>query len=477
MPTRVGTLTRRSTDEQHQPFSIELQDTKLGAYIKSQDDWTLVRKYTDNKSGATLDREGLQRALADARAGLYDVLLVYKVDRLARTVRGLAQILDELDDAGVAFRSATEPFDTATAAGRMLVQMLGVIAEFERATIIDRVIGGMERKAARGEWCGGFRPYGYEAKTTADKTHVLVPHPIEAPLVRVIFDLYANSRLGTHAIGAWLTDNGHRTKAGKPWNHRAVLTILRNRVYLGEVFFRDTWHPGRHLPLVDQITFNAATALLAERGEAHSKRASNASDYLLVSRVRCQRCGKAFVGAAAHGKRHRYPYYVCFSRQRYGTQTCPAERLRADLLDQAVIDALLATFQQSDLFEQAIAASRARPRSSTTSTRPSLPPSRPRSPRPRPPSNATWTPSRLAPCRMRRVVSGCKSRAPRSPSCGCAKPSYRPPWTRPTSRRPAATSWPIWPSRSGSPWRRGQLRPASGCCTPSSTRSRSTAAT
>ncbi len=71
----VATLTRRSTDEQHQPFSIELQDTKLAAYTKSQDDWTLVRKYTDNQSGATLDRPGLQRALADARAGLYDLLL------------------------------------------------------------------------------------------------------------------------------------------------------------------------------------------------------------------------------------------------------------------------------------------------------------------------------------------------------------------------------------------------------------------
>jgi hypothetical protein len=79
MPTRVATLTRRSTDEQHQPFSIELQDTKLAAYTNSQDDWTLVRKYTDNQSGATLERPGLQRALADARAGLYDLLLVYKV--------------------------------------------------------------------------------------------------------------------------------------------------------------------------------------------------------------------------------------------------------------------------------------------------------------------------------------------------------------------------------------------------------------
>ncbi len=138
----------------------------------------------------------------------------------------------------------------------------------------------------------------------------------------------------------------------------AVWTVLRNRIYLGEVYFRRTWHQGLHQPLIDQATFDAAHALMDERGDAHSKRASNASDYLFTSRVRCRHCGKAFVGAAAHGKRHRYPYYVCFSRQRYGTATCAAERLRADLLDQAVIDSILETFQQTDLFEQAIAASR-----------------------------------------------------------------------------------------------------------------------
>jgi len=118
----------------------------------------------------------------------------------------LAQILDELDAAGVAFRSATEPFDTATAAGRMLVQMLGVIAEFERATIIDRVIGGMERKAARGEWCGGYRPYGYQVRTTTDKTHILAPHPAEAPLVPVIFDHYPTSAWAHEQQGAKLAE-------------------------------------------------------------------------------------------------------------------------------------------------------------------------------------------------------------------------------------------------------------------------------
>jgi len=203
--------------------------------ITSQEDWELVRTFTDQVSGATLDRPALKRALAAARTDQFDLLLVYRVDRLARSVRGLAQILEELDAAGVAFRSATEPFDTATPAGRMMVQMLGVFAEFERATIIDRVIAGMERKAARGEWCGGFRPFGYLVNPT---THHLEPHDHEAPLVARIFQLYVRQRLGTPAIATWLNDHGHRTRRGRPWSYTAVLTILRNRAYLGEVWPR-----------------------------------------------------------------------------------------------------------------------------------------------------------------------------------------------------------------------------------------------
>jgi site-specific DNA recombinase len=159
---RVAIYIRISTDEEHQPFSLEAQIAKLSAYVTSQPGWELVGKpYRDEASGATLERPALQKALAAARAGRFDVLLVYQVDRLARSLRGLVHILDELDQAGVVFRSATEPFDTSTPAGRMLVQMLGVFAQFERDMIIDRVINGMERKAAKGQWCGGYRPYGY----------------------------------------------------------------------------------------------------------------------------------------------------------------------------------------------------------------------------------------------------------------------------------------------------------------------------
>ncbi len=112
-------------------------------------------------TGTTLERPGLRRMLDESRIGRFEHGARLSGRRLSRSVRGLAHILEELDRARVAFRSATEPFDTASPARRMMVQMLGVFAEFERATIIDRVVAGMERKAASGGWSGGTIPDGY----------------------------------------------------------------------------------------------------------------------------------------------------------------------------------------------------------------------------------------------------------------------------------------------------------------------------
>jgi len=357
---RVATYTRISTDEDHQPYSLEAQAERLGAYVKSQPDWELTRRFTDQASGASTERPGLKRALAEARAGRFDLLLVYRVDRFSRSVRGLAQLLEDLDEAGVAFRSATEPFDTTTAAGRMMVQMLAVFAEFERATIVDRVIAGMERKAARGGWCGGSRPFGYDVDP---QTGYLTPAPTEAPLVPVLFDRYAHGREGARALAVWLNEAGHRTKAGRPWSHTAVLTVLRNPVYVGKVLFRDALHDGPHPHLVDEQLFGRVQALLTERGEDWSKRASATSPFLLAGLVVCARCGKHFVGTSAVGNRYRYRYYTCFTRQRYGTKYCDAERLPAAELDAAVLDALLCTYERTDLFDKAVAAARRRGRS------------------------------------------------------------------------------------------------------------------
>jgi site-specific DNA recombinase len=228
----VAIYLRRSTDDEHQPFSISAQDSALGKYVTTQPGWTLVAKYTDDASGATTERLGLQQALRAARAGRFDVLLVYRVDRFSRRLCDLLGLLNELEEAGVAFASATEPFDTSTSIGRMLVQLLGVFAEFERETIIDRVTKGMATKASKGKWPGGSRPYGFHVDR---ETHTLVPHPQEAPHLREIFRLFVEERLGTRAIADELNRRGVSNRTGKPWSGHTINRIIANPAYAGDI--------------------------------------------------------------------------------------------------------------------------------------------------------------------------------------------------------------------------------------------------
>ena len=349
---RVATYVRISTDETMQPHSLAAQAQRLEAFAQSQEGWRIVRRFEDKASGATVDRPALQRLLAEAEAGRFDLLLVYKVDRLARSTRGLTQLLEQLDAAEVGFRSASEPFDTTSAPGRMMVQMLGVFAEFERATIIDRVIAGMERKASRGEWTGGSVPYGY--RLDAERRH-LEPDPAETPLIEEVFDRYARRLEGATTIARSLTENGYRTKNNKPFNPQAVFTILRNRVYLGEIYYRGQHYEAPHAALISSDLFERAQEILRQRGEDASLRRSNQSDYLLTGLITCSRCGKRYIGAAATSKAGRYRYYVCISRQRYGRKQCDADSLRADELEDLLLEELEHVLDNKPLLHQAIA--------------------------------------------------------------------------------------------------------------------------
>ena len=353
--TRVALYLRISTDEEHQPFSLSAQEHRLAAFVTTQPGWEHVKTYTDQFSGAYAERPALQQALSDARLGLYDILLVYRVDRFARSLKVLVGLLEELDTIGVAFRSATEPIDTSTATGRMLIQLLGVFAEFERATIIDRVVAGMERKAARGGWPGGTVPYGLRL----DDDHHLAIEPSEFPIVERIFTRYGIERAGATTIATELNNDGHRTRTGRRWSAKVVLGIVRNRGYLGEVSFRDVVHESDE-PLLDPDLFQKAQSLLAERGEGYDRRFADAHpEYLLTGLITCSRCHRRYVGAAAHGKRHRYRYYVCWTAQRYGKDACGAERIRADALEDAVLSALVELYSDPELIKRAILAHQA----------------------------------------------------------------------------------------------------------------------
>jgi DNA invertase Pin-like site-specific DNA recombinase len=201
--TRVCLYTRISTDEENQPTSLHSQRERLETFCKAQEGWRIVAHHEDRATGTKLDRPGLQAALELARSGAIDLLLVYRVDRLSRKVRQLAQLAEELDTYRVVLRSATEPFDTGSAAGRMMLQMLAVFAEFEHATIVDRVSAGIERRAKEGRWYAGRPPFGY---LFSDEQRTLVPDQVKAPVVRRIFNLYTRKRLGTIAIARQLRD-------------------------------------------------------------------------------------------------------------------------------------------------------------------------------------------------------------------------------------------------------------------------------
>ena len=187
---RTCLYTRISTDEENQPTSLASQHERLEAFCKVQEDWRIIAHHEDRATGTKLERPGLQAALDLARQGRIDQLLVYRIDRLSRKVRQLAGIAEELDNLGVILRSATEPFDTGSAAGRMMLQMLGVFAEFEHATIVDRVTSGIERRAREGRWPNGRIPFGYERNERKE----LVPDERTAPVIRRIFKWYADRK-------------------------------------------------------------------------------------------------------------------------------------------------------------------------------------------------------------------------------------------------------------------------------------------
>jgi site-specific DNA recombinase len=346
--TRTCLYTRISTDEENQPTSLASQHERLEAFCKVQEDWRIIAHHEDRATGTKLERPGLQAALDLARQGRIDQLLVYRIDRLSRKVRQLAGIAEELDNLGVILRSATEPFDTGSAAGRMMLQMLGVFAEFEHATIVDRVTSGIERRAREGRWPNGRIPFGYARNERKE----LVPDERTAPVIRRIFKWYAAGRLGAAAIARRL-DAEHAPAPPRGWQPAVVLWILANEAYVGRVHWREQTFPGIHEPLTDQDTFDRAQALLKERGEDMTHRAARA-EFLLSGLLRCGRCRRAYVGMSAKGNGGTYHYYACSGRQKLGRKSCDGERLPKDKLETAILDQLTGLYRHGGLIRDAI---------------------------------------------------------------------------------------------------------------------------
>lgn len=341
-PNRVSFYTRISTDEDHQKYSLGAQTERLEAFSKASwgEDWRLHKIYRDTESGTHMNRPGLEEMLFDAEAQAFDTLLVFRVDRLSRKVRELALMVDELTKHGVVLKSITEPFDTANAAGKMMLQMLGVFAEFEHATIVERTKVGMEKKAKGGRFVGGNVPFGYRL----DPEKGLIVHEEEALIVRKLFRMYAIGKIGSPAICKEFNEAGLRNRNGKKWGRRVALYMIKNPVYIGKIRWREILYDGTHDPLVSEELFRSAQEVLEERNEdLKGRQFRHGEDRLLTGVIKCAKCGSNMFGGGGSKNGVTVPYYVC--SKRFNDQACDQDYVRTDLLDGAIIHDIKAMFR------------------------------------------------------------------------------------------------------------------------------------
>jgi site-specific DNA recombinase len=269
---RCAIYTRKSSEEGlEQEFnSLQAQREACEAFINSQrhEGWVcLPAPYDDGGfSGATMDRPALQQLLADITAGRVDIVVVYKIDRLTRSLADFAKIVDILDARGASFVSVTQQFNTTTSMGRLTLNVLLSFAQFEREVIGERIRDKIAASKKKGMWMGGVPPLGYRAQ---DRKLIIIDS--EEELVRAIFRRYTelgSVRLLKEELKARgitsrsLTSGSGRMRGGKPFSRGALYLILQNRTYLGEIAHKGQSHPGEHVPIIDQPLWDAVQARL-----------------------------------------------------------------------------------------------------------------------------------------------------------------------------------------------------------------------
>jgi DNA invertase Pin-like site-specific DNA recombinase len=329
--TRCAIYTRKSSDEGlEQNFnSLDAQREACEAYVLSQagEGWSALPTHYDDGgfSGGSMERPGLKRLLADISRGLVDVVVVYKIDRLTRSLADFARIVEQLDARDASFVSVTQAFNTTTSMGRLTLNVLLSFAQFEREVTGERISDKIAASKAKGLWMGGLPPFGYDVPTNG--TRVLQVNEAEAATVRHIFDRYLALR-SVHRLVEELKREGIRSKervnrkgettGAQPFGRGALFHLLKNRVYVGEIVHKGESYPGQHEGIVDPEVFERVQALLARQLKKRKTRTKATSPL----------AGKLF---DVHGNRltpthtknrhgRTYRYYVA-SRLQQGTAT------------------------------------------------------------------------------------------------------------------------------------------------------------
>ena len=345
---RCAVYTRKSSEEGlEQEFnSLHAQREACESYIASQrsEGWVLVRDQYDDGgvSGGTLERPGLKRLLADIEDGLVDVVVVYKIDRLSRSLMDFSKLVEVFDRNGVTFVSVTQSFNTTTSMGRLTLNILLSFAQFEREVTGERIRDKIAASRRKGMWMGGCPPLGYEVKDRK-----LVENSGDAAHVRWVFARFIEIGSGT-VLARELAARGVTTSRGHLIDKKYIYRMLNNRVYIGDAVHKGTSYPGEHKAIIDRETWDGVHAILTESPRKRAAR-TRADTPALLRGLLYGPDGAAFSPTHTRKGGRLYRYYISQTVLKHGAGSCPVSRVPAGKIEAAVIDQIRAVFRQPEI--------------------------------------------------------------------------------------------------------------------------------
>jgi site-specific DNA recombinase len=367
-PRTVAIYCRKSAEERSDSeftsLDAQRQSCEQFAASQAQEGWVVSpERYDDGGfSGGTTERPALQRLLADIDAGKVQVIAVYKIDRLSRSLSDFVGLLQRLESKQVAFVSVTQHFNTATSLGRLILNILICFAQFERENTIERIRDKVAATKRMGRWCGGVPVLGYDVAPGGRR---LLVNEREAEQVREIFVLYREHRTLMATVAqlnargwtnkSWTTRRG-RGVSGRPYSKSSLCHLLKNILYTGRIRYRGEIIAAEHQPIVDLATYEAVQHQIASQARAGGAETRTKHHALLRKLMVCGPCACPMTYCYGRRGPKVYAYYLCARAREGQSASCPMPSIPAYEIERLVVAEIAAICRDQQLTDRVIAA-------------------------------------------------------------------------------------------------------------------------
>jgi DNA invertase Pin-like site-specific DNA recombinase len=356
---RCAVYTRKSHEEGlEQEFnSLDAQREAGEAYVVAQkhEGWILVPDHYDDGgySGGDLNRPALKRLLGDIQDSKVDVVVVYKIDRLTRSLLDFAQMIGIFEKHNVSFVSVTQQFNTTTSMGRLILNVLLSFAQFEREVTGERIRDKLAASKRKGMWMGGIPPLGYDVKDRR-----LVINEAEATIVRDIFEGFSKSRSITNVVHQ-VREKGYRTKTyvsqkgnareGRLMDKGYIYKLIKNPIYVGQIVHKDEIHPGLHESIIDKKLWEQAHQIFKINSRTRANESRRENGAALRGIIKCGGCNSGMIPTSTRRRGKLYRYYTPNAHMKKSCGECPIGNISAGEIENVVLLQLQSLLQTPDL--------------------------------------------------------------------------------------------------------------------------------